>query len=202
MIAAIVLAAGRGERFGSDKRLHQVNGQPLSYYSLHACVESTLPSLYVVTGAAQGRIKNLVEELFPANRRIHFVKNPLAARGRMTSVQAGLRALPPEVDGAMIVLADMPLVTSELIDSLIAVFDDRGVPVVCENGGAHYHPKILPRHLFSQFMELGDNEKGTAVLGASSEQIVTVRVPDRALFLDVDTPVDLIEPARRLTLSR
>ena len=200
MIAGILLAAGRSERFGSDKRLHEINGRPLIYYSLRACVESTLPSVYVVVETLRAQTSNLVENLFPGSRKIRVIENPVAIRGQMFSLQAGLRALPPEVDGAMIVLADMPLITSELIDQLIGVFDERGVVVVPVSGGTQCHPKILPRSLFSQFLELGDNEKGTGVLGALGDRITTVRVSDRTLFRDVDKPGDLIDVTRRLAL--
>ena len=200
MIAGILLAAGRSERFGSDKRLHEIGGRPLIYYSLRACVESALPLGYVVVEASRTQAPNLVEKLVPGSRKIRVIKNPVAIRGQMSSVKAGLRALPSKVDGAMIVLADMPLITSELIDQLSRVFDERGTVVVPESGGTQYHPKIVPRSLFPQFLELGDDEKVTGVLGALGDRITTVRVSDGNLFRDVDEPGDLIDVTRRLAL--
>lgn len=202
MIAGILLAAGRSERFGSDKRLREINGRPLIYYSLRACIESTLRSIFVVVETSRTQTANLVENLFPRNPKIRVIENPLAIRGQMSSVKAGLRALPPDVNGAMIVLADMPLITPELIDRLTRVFDERGTVVVPESGGTQYHPRILPRSLFPQFLALDDSEKGTGVLGALGDQITTVRVPDRNLFRDVDKPGDLIGVTRRLALVR
>ncbi len=200
MIAGILLAAGRSERFGSDKRLREINGKPLIYYSLRACVESTLRSTYVVVETSRGQTANLVENLFPRNPKIRVIENPFAVRGQMSSVKAGLRALPPDVDGAMIVLADMPLITAELIDHLTGVFDERGTVVVPESGGTRYHPRILPRSLFPQFLALGDSEKGTRVFETLGDRITTVRVSDRNLFRDVDKPADLIDVTKRMAL--
>ncbi len=192
MVHGILLAAGSSERFGTDKRLHEVGGKPLIYYSLRACLASSLTSILVIVAPSQRSIVDIVTPLLPeADRRVRFVENQRAQRGQMSSVKAGLRELPPGVDGAMMFLADMPLVPSGLIDDLIRVFDETHSVVVSENNGRHYHPKIIPRELFANFLALDDGAKGTQVLDAVRETTRTVHVPDARVFCDVDTPEDL-----------
>lgn len=202
MITAVLLAAGRSKRFGSDKLLHEVNGRPLIYYSLRACVHSTLASIIVVVERSGDLTPNLVKSLFPDNKRIHVIENPHPTRGQMSSVKVGMRALKPEVDGAMIVLADMPLISSALIDELIGAFGECGTVVVPESDGTQYHPKIIPRCLFQRFLGLRDNARGTEVLGALDGGIRTVPVSDPSIFRDIDKPSDLLDLAIPFSLGR
>jgi len=148
--------------------------------------------------SSDGHTSRLVKNLFPDSQKIHLIENPVAERGHMSSVKAGLRALPPGVDGAMIVLADMPLIPSSMIDALSETFEESGDVVIPVSEGTQYHPRIIPRSFFSEFLELGDNEKGTAVIDALGDRITTVQESDPTLFQDIDTPDDLTEVAQRL----
>ena len=59
--------------------------------------------MIVVTGFDAARIDEALRDL-----KVTFVHNPAFAQGLSTSLRTGLGALPPDSDGALILLGDMP----------------------------------------------------------------------------------------------
>ena len=71
-------------------------------------------------------------------------------------LNAGIAELPADIDGAVVLLADMPQVDSILIDKLISAYDpDRGgliaVPVMAGKRG---NPVLWSRRCFPELMKL------------------------------------------------
>src|SRR5688500_14514385 len=123
-VAAILLAAGRGTRFGEEpKLLARVGGKALVRHVAEAAVQSTASPVLVVTGH---RAEDVQAELTALP--VEIVHNPLFADGLSTSLKAGFSALPPEARAAIILLGDMPFVRPGLIDALVANWHDRGEP--------------------------------------------------------------------------
>src|SRR5262249_12048547 len=131
-IGAIVLAAGLSSRMGSNKLLAEVGGKPLVRHAGEAALESAATPVVVVTGNAGTDVRRAVSPPAPL-----FADNPDFSKGVSTSLKCGLKALPADCDGAMILLGDMPGVSSALLDRLIAAFDpeeDRAICVATRHG--------------------------------------------------------------------
>jgi molybdenum cofactor cytidylyltransferase len=190
MIAGIFLAAGESRRFGGDKLLAEIGGEPLVYFSLTQCVASRLGEIRAVV-EPDSPVEREVTRLFGQEARVRVDRNEDPARGMMSSLKTGLRALEGPCDGAMILLADMPLVTAIMINGLIDAFEERPVIVIPECGGELRHPRLIPAGLFQEFLELDDDEKGTRVIDKHQEDIVRVPIGSEANYIDVDTPDDL-----------
>jgi len=80
----------------------------------------------VVTGHQQSRVEAALSGL-----DVHVVHNPDFSDGLSTSLKAGLSAVPPDADGVIVCLGDMPQVSAKLIDRLADGFDpERGAMVV------------------------------------------------------------------------
>lgn len=189
MIAGVFLAAGRGERFGSNKLLHDVRGKPVVFYSLKSCVQSSLPRIYVVTDAGDRSVSPVVERHFPGNKKISIVQNASPERGMMSSLKLGIEAA-GDADGVMVCLADMPQVTPGLINTILGAFEKGKIILpVLENRPRH--PRILPREIFSDFLRLDDDKKGTEVLVRHEDKIVRLETGNSASYLDVDSLSDL-----------
>ena len=79
-----------------------------------------------------------------------FARNPGFAEGLSTSLRAGVEALGEGVDGALVLLGDMPLVGPDLLDALMTAYEERPdagalVPVW---DGAWGNPVLIARPLF------------------------------------------------------
>ena len=107
-IAAIVLAAGRSSRMAPrNKLLEPVGGQAIVARVAAAAIASGADPVVVVTGFEAERV---AEALTGMN--VVVVHNPAFAEGLSTSLRAGLEALPPNCDGALVLLGDMPEIDS------------------------------------------------------------------------------------------
>ncbi|MEJ2722578.1 MAG: NTP transferase domain-containing protein, partial [bacterium] len=130
-VAAVLLAAGRGERFGSNKLLFDLDGRPLVTHALSAVLASCLTKIYIVVDGTDPSVERVVDSFArehdgpvvssrdadggpgpqTAAKRIQMVRNPEPSRGMMSSVKLGLKAIDPSYQAAMVVLADMPYVS-------------------------------------------------------------------------------------------
>ena len=118
-IAAIVLAAGRSTRMGGpNKLLAEISGKPL----VRIAAEQALAS----QGVAGHRRDRPPARARRARRSpglpVKIVHNPDFASGLGGSLKTGIAAVPPEADGVVVCLGDMPQVDAALIDQLIAGF--------------------------------------------------------------------------------
>jgi molybdenum cofactor cytidylyltransferase len=191
MIAGVFLAAGQSKRFGADKLLYEFKGRPLVHHSLEACLASRLAKIFVVVPAEAAAFERAVGGAPGDQAKITTVRNERPERGMTSSLREGLASLDPEYDGAMIVLADMPFVTARLINELIAKFEETNGIVIPECDGELYHPRVIPRRLFSEFLRLKDDERGWAVIDKFSGDIVRVQIGEKTDYFDIDTARDL-----------
>ncbi len=118
--------------------------------------------------------------------------NPDYAEGMSTSMQAGLRALPPATEAAMIVLADQPFVASRTLDLLIDEYRRMRPSVVIPTfNGLRGNPVIVDRSLFAELMGIRGDVGGRAIFEDHAESILKVPVDDRGVVTDIDTMEDL-----------
>src|SRR5205807_6588254 len=113
--AALLLAAGQSSRMGSNKWLGEVDGRPMVARVATRLLSSRARPIVAVLGNEADRVDAALGRL-PVER----VRNPAFADGLSTSLKRGLQALPAEIDGVIVCLGDMPLVTGRDLDRLIA----------------------------------------------------------------------------------
>ena len=116
-IAALVLAAGRSTRMGSNKLLEHLNDRPLVRHVVDAALASHARPVVVVTGHQESEIHKAL-----ASCDVGYTSNPHYAEGLSTSLKAGVASLPSSCEGVLILLGDMPLIDSSLIDRMIERF--------------------------------------------------------------------------------
>ena len=183
-VAAIVLAAGRGTRFGREpKLLARLGGKPLVRRVVEAAVGSIADPVIVVTGHRADDIEASLQRL-----PIHIIRNASFAEGLSTSLKAGFVALPEEVKAAVILLGDMPLIDVGLIDTLVNRWRETGQPaaLVPTLNGKRGNPVVLSRELESMVNELsGDVGAGPGLRGRAG--VVEWPSTDPAILQDIDT---------------
>jgi molybdenum cofactor cytidylyltransferase len=185
-VAAIVLAAGQSRRMGGpNKLLAEIGGQPLVRRVVGEVLASPARPVVVVTGHQRERVEAAL-----AGLPVALVHNPDFADGLSTSVKAGIAALPPEADGAVICLADMPRIDAALIARLTAAFDpERGALIVVPTfEGKRGNPVVWARRFFPELAALQGDVGARHLIGAYADAAVDVPVENRAVFVDVDTP--------------
>ena len=187
-IAAVVLAAGAGTRFGGGKLLASLEGRPVLQHVLDRLADAGIGDVVVVLGDDASAIEEAIE--WRRERRVH---NPDPGRGLSSSVRIGIDALHERVDGALIVLGDQPMVSVEVIRALLDAPRDGArpiaVPVYAADGGRN--PVFLGRDAFGLVAAVtGDRGLGPVVTAHPElVQEVPVDVPSNP---DIDTREDLV----------
>jgi molybdenum cofactor cytidylyltransferase len=184
--AAVILAAGRSTRMGgSNKLLAEITGKPLARIAAEAALKSRARPVIVVTGHQGETLREALADL-----PLEFVDNPDFAEGLSTSLRAGISALPVDIDGVVVLLADMPHVDSVLIDKLISAYEpDRGgLIAVPAMAGKRGNPVLWSRRFFPELMALEGDVGARHLIGKYSEAVVEVPVAGTAALTDVDTP--------------
>jgi molybdenum cofactor cytidylyltransferase len=184
-IAALVLAAGGSTRMrGANKLLLPVRGVPMVNRVVAAALASQCVQTMVVTGHEAEPVEAALADL-----PVSVVRNAASAQGMSASLRCGLRALPHDIDGVLVLLADMPLLRAEHIDALIAAFDPAAPGIVApQRDGRRGNPVLWPRGYFAQIMDLHGDQGARSLLERSAADAVLVEVEDDAFFTDFDTP--------------
>jgi molybdenum cofactor cytidylyltransferase len=184
-ITAILLAAGNSRRFGAaNKLLAQIGGQPLIRRAAEEIALSADVKVVVVTGYDRHSIERAL-----SNLPLQFAHNVYWQTGMGSSIAVGIEALPPKIEGVMIVPGDMPFLTASVIKTLIDAFDKNSrtsiiFPVTA--AGEQRNPVLWPRRFFSQLKSL-EQAGGKALLARQSLDVHAVKFDDEIVFHDVDT---------------
>lgn len=184
-IAGVLLAAGTSSRMGSNKLLFDVGGESLLRRSAKRALAGGLSPLLVVLGH-QAELAR--EEL--AGLPCLTVLNPAYEEGITSSLQTGVAALPPEAEAAMVLLADMPFVTSEMIAALASRYRSGGAPLVISGyEGVHAPPMVYDRSLFPELLAMTGGGCGRQVVKRHRDEAEVLSWPVSALA-DLDVPED------------
>ncbi len=185
-IAALVLAAGRSSRMGGpNKLLAEIGGRPLVRMAVEAALASRARPVIVVTGHQRERVEAAL-----AGLPVEFVHNPVFADGLGTSLKAGVAALPPQADGVVVCLGDMPQIDAALIDRLVGALDaDRdaliAVPTI---DGKRGNPVAWSRRFFPELMAVEGDIGARHLISLYGEAVVEVPLSGPAALTDIDTP--------------
>ena len=185
---AIVLAAGKSSRMGSNKLLLPFNGRTVLETTLDVLKDVTT---VVVTGHRPEELE-VVLSMYP----VRVVHNPRHEEGMTTSFQAGLRSV--DAEAAFLVLGDQVGLTKSLLSTMVQVMtDDEDVLIVSPRyGEARGHPVLFRRSLFGEVLSLESGESLRDVVARHEDSHRYVE-GDVWTVIDMDTPEEY-EAARKL----
>jgi len=187
VISGVVLAAGTGSRFGgATKQLALVDGKPLAQHAIDALAEAGVDEIVVVTGYDAVKVAGALT--LPAIARTVYNKN--YPDGQATSLAAALHALDDSSEAAVVLMADQPGVTSEVVGALVRRFLETRKQIVRAMYRDGPGPSLLSREIYAEAGHL-HGDVGARVLIASHPEWVEDVPVDGPAPPDVDTPEDL-----------
>ena len=183
-MAALVLAAGASRRFGSQKLLTPLLGQPLVRHAVDNVLASSVDEVLVVSGRDSDEVRAALHGL-----PLRSVFNPHYEEGLSTSLHVGLNELAHR-EAVVVVLGDQPTVFPSTIDTLIKAYFVSRQPIICPvYRGVRGHPVLFSREVFGELMTVEGDEGGRSVISRDASRVE--RVPlDLPPPRDVDTQDD------------
>lgn len=191
-VGALLLAAGQARRMGEGgphKLLASFQGVPLVRRSAETLLRSELGPVVAVTGHRHQEVEPLL-----AGLDLKCVFNPDYASGMASSLVAGLSSHGiGNCDGVLVMLADMPAVTSHHLGGMIEAFRKAGglAVVRAAHEGKRGNPIILPRATFEAVRKLQGDVGARAIVENCGLPIIDIEI-GRAAHIDVDTPEAVI----------
>jgi molybdenum cofactor cytidylyltransferase len=188
-IGALLLAAGRSRRMGGpNKLLAEVEGAPMVAHVARRLLASRARPIVAVLGNQADEVEAALGKL-----PVEKIRNPEFAGGLSTSLKRGIAALPSDLDGALICLGDMPLVTGRHLDRLIAAFnplEGRAI-IVPTRRGKRGNPVLWSKRFFPEMAELAGDVGAKHLIGEHAELVGEIEMDDDAILVDIDTPEGL-----------
>ena len=184
-VAGIVLAAGVSQRLGQNKLFLELEGETLLRRVVGRAVAAGLAPVFVVLGHEAERALHEI-----AGMLCRPVMNEDYALGVNVSLRAGVRAVPADVAASVVLLGDMPFVTTEMIAAVAERFRKGGVPlVVSDYEGVQAPPTLFDRALLDEFLGMGADACSRHLVKRHRSEAAVVRWPAAALA-DIDLPDD------------
>jgi len=184
-VAGILLAAGTASRMGNNKMLLPLDGESVLRRAARRALAGGLSPLIVVLGHESDKALKEIEDL-PCQGAL----NPLYQEGVNSSVKAGILAVPREALGAMVMLADMPFVTSGMIAAMIERYRASEAPlVISDYAGVNAPPMLYDRSLFTELLTMTGEGCGRQVVRRHRDEAEVLAWPESALA-DLDIPED------------
>lgn len=199
-IGAVVLAAGMSTRMGQHKIVMPWDGRKtIIEQILEQLILARIDHISVVTGYRAADVKSLINRF-----SVQTVHNSKYQSGEMlSSLKAGLRAMPAHISAVLIVLGDQPRIQPRIVNQVIGAYAEGAGKIVAPSFQMRRgHPILIDRQLWSEILDLPDDGALRSVINAHSDQIAYVNVDTDSVLRDVDTPDDYQQERDRAGLSK
>jgi molybdenum cofactor cytidylyltransferase len=185
-VAGILLAAGLSSRMGSNKMLFELEGESVLRRAARRALDAGLSPLVVVLGHEADRVWRELEGL-----SCEWVLNPLYEQGINSSLKAGIRMVRDlGATAALVMLADMPFVTTAMIAAMVARFRASTAPLaISDYAGVHAPPMVYDQSLFAELLAMEGEGCGRQVVKRHKHEAEVLPWPESALQ-DLDVPED------------
>jgi len=187
MISAIVLAAGESRRMGSPKALLRYAGQTFIARVCESLLSAGVDEVLVVLGARAEEVRQSV----PSHPALRLVINPDYVKGQLSSLIAGLCALSPQSEAAIVALVDHPLIRAETFAFLLRSFRERWCPIIvarCQDRRGH--PVLFAREVYPELLAAPLDQGAKVVVRKDPARVREIQLDDPGILADIDTPAD------------
>jgi molybdenum cofactor cytidylyltransferase len=199
-VGAIVLAGGQSSRMGQPKvLLPWANNQTIIEHIVTQLIRARVDHIAVVTGHYADRVKPLMKQM-----GVKVAHNRSHKTGEMlSSLKAGLRAMPDNVSAVLVVLGDQPRIQPKIIYQILAAYaEGKGSIIAPSFQMRRGHPILIDRRYWQEILKLPRKGAPRDVINKYQDQIHYITVDDDSVLRDVDTPADYFNERERAGLSR
>lgn len=196
-IAALILAAGCSSRMGAFKPLMPLRDRTILEVLIDLYRSVGISDVLVVLGHQAADVKPILEA-----QGIRWTINENYHQGMFSSIQAGVKNLPPECKAFFLHPADIPLVRPETIKRLIDIRREKKA-LICYpcHEGRRGHPPLVSTALMPAILAFDEPGGMRALLSRYKGEALKVDCHDPGILMDIDTPKHY-ENAKTATLVK
>lgn len=185
-VAIVILAAGASSRMGQPKLLLEWQGKSLVRRAAELALASGADSVTLVTGPRDAEMRQELQDL-----PVQVVNNPSFAEGMSTSLRVGIDTLGYETDVVLVMLADQPLMTLDVVQRLLQTLRTVDALIVQPRyAGVPGNPVGFQRALFADLMAQNGDQGARQIVRQHRDEIHFVDFAESAHQRDIDTPED------------
>jgi CTP:molybdopterin cytidylyltransferase MocA len=186
--AAVILAAGLSTRMKEFKPLLLLGNATVTDHVTGTFIKSGI-AVYLVTGYRGEELKAGIKK-----HEITIINNPDYEKGMLSSVQAGVRQMPPGYQAFFVLPVDIPLVKPETIKQLMDTGDENpGKIIYPVYNGERGHPPLIPSRLIPEILAWNKDGGLKAILDLHADLAEDLPVKDKFILFDIDTREDYKE---------
>jgi molybdenum cofactor cytidylyltransferase len=181
---------------GKAKQLLPFGRTTLLGHVMDTVQSAGLDCVVLVLGFKAGQVRHALnlprrEQARPDRTSIQVIDNPDWHKGQSLSVAAGLKALPADMDGALFLLGDQPLVTVQTLHHLVSAFQtsDHWILAPCFKG-QRGNPVLVASPLFDRLTQPAGDAGARVLFKEFRHRMHCLAVDDPGIVRDVDTPED------------
>jgi len=193
MICPIILAAGKSQRFGSDKLLHILPykgiNKALIFHSLIPWLEVFDRINVVVRPDNHALIQTLKKSEFVSRLTLITAINP--EKGMSASLVSGIDAN-KAADGWLIGLSDMPFIQSSVIVKSLEALNTGAEITLPIYNNKRGHPVGFSSRFRIPLLALNGDKGAKGIIASSPNNITFIESPDEGIWQDIDTRKNLM----------
>ncbi len=192
-VAGLLLAAGASTRMGQPKQLLRVGGHTLLDRVLNEVLSSDLDLILLVLGFQAQEIKQSLHTGLH-HSKLRIVENKNYLDGISTSIITGLSEVEDLFEHVMIILADMPLISSSLINLLLHEYLASHLHLgAIKLIGRRSHPVIIGRQYYDELHRLRGDVGARDLFVKYADQVCLVEPEKDYDDVDIDTMEEYFE---------
>jgi len=189
-LGVVLLAAGKSERFGSNKLLCAFAGHPMVCHAMDSAKALKAARFSAVVSCKE--VAALALE-----HGFDVIENDAPELGQARSIVLGTEAM-ADMDAVLFMAGDMPLLTGESLALLVRRFEESGVGIACLADETHRgNPTVFSRVYYPELLSLSGDRGAKGILrGHADDLLIVPCLHDRELA-DADTPEALADILNR-----
>lgn len=198
-ISATILAAGSSERMEeANKLLLPYRSEALIKIVSTMLIDSLLDPIFIVTGYEHDKVVKLLPKSLD-----NIIYNKDWRKGMSRSIYKAISSLPANIDGNMIVLGDMPLITVKTLNELKSVFlSNNGEKIIyAEYFGKQANPVIFPKKYFKEMLLLKGDNGCKDIISQNRKNALGVSVDSSEVIFDCDTKGDYSDLVSKISTN-
>lgn len=181
--AILILAAGQSKRLGEPKQLLPYKDTTLLSHVIEQVKPIRRADVFVVIGAHFSEVFQSIR-----GQKATIIKNNNWEEGMGSSLSKGITFIKKKdnYDRVLVTLSDLPLVTTEHYEELIALSESsRKRIILTEYDDVSGVPSIFDRSLFNELSLLIDDEGAKPVVKKYNKEVL--KMTSKTPYFDVDT---------------